>query len=298
MRFSAFSLIAVRVWYLAIVKHDEHLRLSKKPQHRIVIETPNRGTIRDRFNKPLAVNKIRYNATVIYDPIRHLPRIKWEMVDGKKQKIFYRKNYLSNLAPIWQRSCSFLKPISKTSSDSKASLFPNTPFILKENISEAEYYRLHIMERDWPGLSVQITAERHYPRGKIGASLLGYMGAINEREYLAIQNELGSLEEYLKDKENGLPIALPKGYLTTKDVKKRVLELKDRSYTINSRVGKSGIEGRFDEELRGICGKKKSEVDIKGKFRCASFLNRMERPEAGASSSRFPASSKSMPRSF
>ncbi len=260
----AFSLIAVRVWYLAVVKHDEHLRLSKRPQQRVIIETPNRGTIRDRFNHPLAVNKIRYNASIIYEPIRHLPGIKWMNRDGKRQKIYFRREYIEKFADHLAKELSLDKVFVEDMIHGKASIFPNTPFILKENISEEEYYRLHIMERDWPGMSMEITAVRHYPHGKVGSSILGYMGAIDESKHAQVRSELDQLEQYMNERRMGLPVVLPKGYTSSKEVIRRHQELKDKSYTINSRVGKSGIEGRFDEELRGICGREKVEVDIKG----------------------------------
>lgn len=260
----AFTLIAVRVWYLAVVKHEDHVRLSKRPQHRTLIETPRRGTIRDRFNCPLAVNKIRYNATVLYDPIRHIPRIEWKTIDGQRKKIYRRKEYIEELARHLASELNLDGEWVEDLIHSKASIFPSTPFVLKENLTENEYYRLKIMQRDWPGMVMQITAERHYPLGKVGASLLGYMGAIDEGKHRSVRAELTLLEQYLNDRKLGLPVVLPKGYLSSKEVERRYRELKDKSYTINSRIGKSGIEGRFDEQLRGICGKQKIEVDIRG----------------------------------
>lgn len=260
----AFSLIAVRVWYLAVVKHEEHVRLSKRPQHRVMIQIPSRGTIRDRYNRPLAVNKIRYNASIVYEPIRHLPRIKWETIDGKRQKVYYRKEYIERFSAHLAKELNLDPTYVEDVIYGKASIFPNTPFVLKENISEDEYYRLHIMERDWPGMAMEILAVRHYPMGKVASSILGYMGAINESKHAQIRGELNLLSQYLSERKMGLPVVLPKGYTSSKEVIRRYQELKDKSYTINSRIGKSGIEGKFDEELRGICGKEKVEVDIKG----------------------------------
>ena len=260
----AFSLIAIRVWYLAIIKHEEHAQLAKRPQQRTLIEIPNRGTIRDRFNIPLAVNKIRYHAAILYEPIRHIPRSRWEIKEGKKKKVFLRKEYIEKFAHHFAKELGLDKQFVEDMIHSKASIFPHTPFIMKENLSEQEYYRLHIMERDWPGMSLQISAERHYPQGKVASSILGYMGSINDTKHIAIKSELNCLEQYLNDRKKGLPVVLPKGYMSSKEVYLRSQELKDKSYTINSKVGKAGIEAYFDEDLRGICGKKKIEVDIQG----------------------------------
>lgn len=261
----AFLLIGLRVWYLAIVKHEEHVELAKRPQHKLTIEPANRGTIRDRFNIPLAVNRIQYNASICYDPIRHLPRVKIiKDASGKKQRIFYRKEYItkfaSHLASCLDLDATYIEDLIW----SKAAIFPNTLFVIKEDISEEEYYRLHIMERDWPGLSMEISSRRHYPLDKVASNILGYMGPISSNEHFRIREEMTVLENFLKDRELGLPVVLPLGYMSSKEVRRRYQELKDRTYTINSRVGKLGIEGRFDDQLRGTSGKLKQEVDIKG----------------------------------
>ena len=33
--------------------------------------------------------------------------------------------------------------------------FPHTPFILKEDLSEQEYYQLKMMEKDWVGIRTE-----------------------------------------------------------------------------------------------------------------------------------------------
>ena len=66
----AFLMITLRVWYLATIKHEEYQEKALRPQRRIVVEPAARGTIRDRFNIPLAINKVQYNAAVWFDRIR------------------------------------------------------------------------------------------------------------------------------------------------------------------------------------------------------------------------------------
>ena len=261
----AFLLIAIRVWYLAVIKHEEHKELALRPRQKVVIEIPNRGTIRDRFNIPLAVNKIQYNAAVIFDPIRNLPRITYEKDSaGKRKRVYFRKEYITKLSSYLADALDLDPVYIEDLIHSKLSLFPNTPFILKENLSEEEYYRLHIRERDWPGLTMQISSRRHYPKGTLGANILGFLGSIGEKEFLNIQHELKELDQFLKDRSDGLPTILPKGYLSAREVKERYQELKNKSYPLQSKIGKSGVEAKFDDQLRGISGKKKYEIDVRG----------------------------------
>lgn len=279
--FFFFFLVTIRIWYLSVICHEDHVRLAKKPAYRTIVEFPKRGTVRDRFNEPLAVNKIQYNASICYEGIRRIPRIQYKRVmqeetsglfrkkkklTAKKVRVYPRREYIGHLAKMLAEKLDLDATLLEDMVYSKAALFPNTPFVIKEDIDEATYYRLRILQKDFPGLEMQISSKRYYPRGKVAANILGYMGAINEREHLSIRSEIELLTSYLNDRKNGYPTPLPKGYKNTKDVQKRLFELKEKSYTINSKVGKSGIEGRFDRDLRGICGKKRYEVDIHGNY--------------------------------
>src|SRR5438552_539930 len=74
----AFVFIIIRVWHLSVIQHEKKEEDSKRPQRRLVIEPAKRGTIRDRFNIPLAINRIQYQAALQYCPIRQIPSIRWE----------------------------------------------------------------------------------------------------------------------------------------------------------------------------------------------------------------------------
>ena len=81
----------------------------------------------------------------------------------------------------------------------KASLFPHVPFVMKSNISEQQYYRLRALEREWLGLHAAITVERTYPLGKTAASVIGHLGAISQKEYLHIAEEIDLLQQMIAE---------------------------------------------------------------------------------------------------
>ncbi len=92
-------LILFRVWHVAVVQHDEKIEEARKPQERVVIERAERAAIYDRFNIPLATNKVQYNAAVSYGRIRELPRWVWKTdEEGKRVKYYLRKEYITQLA--------------------------------------------------------------------------------------------------------------------------------------------------------------------------------------------------------
>ncbi|MCB1107722.1 MAG: hypothetical protein KDK76_06480, partial [Chlamydiia bacterium] len=224
------------------------------------------GTIRDRFNIPLAINKVQYNVAVCYDRIREIPLVTWEKRGKGKVKVYERRRHIEDLAAMLGKTLD-MDPIAiEDLIYSKASIFPNTPFVIKEDISEELYYRLRLMEKDWTGLTMQRGTKRYYPQGKVGSDLIGYMGAINQKQYLAIAEEIETLSSYLNEREEGAPVPLPKGFHSSHEVDLRLKELREKAYTIHTQVGKTGIEGKFDQALRGFYGKREIELGAKGRF--------------------------------
>lgn len=78
-----------------------------------------------------------------------------------------------------------------------------------------------------PGIQVSIEPVRYYPQGELAAHLLGYLGKISQPS---------EIEKYVNEKK----------------------------YSPNDIIGKTGIEEKFEDELRGISGVKRVEVDVYG----------------------------------
>ena len=260
-------LILVRVWYLSIIQHDEHAEKARRPKRRTVIEKVERATVRDRFNIPIALNKIQYNAGVCYADIRQIPGVRWEKnAEGKRIRIPVRSEYIKNLSELLASELQMDAQAIEDTIHGKASLFPHTPFILKEDLTEEEYYRLKMLEKDWAGIVTEKGSKRDYPLGKIGSDVIGYMGAISSKEYYSIAEELKALQDYLAKRESGEVAVLPKGFHNPLEVRERWKALQEKAYRINDLVGKAGVEGAFDADLRGYAGKKTYEVNTKGNF--------------------------------
>lgn len=275
-------LILLRIWFLSVIQYDHYHELSQKPRTRTVIERPERGTIRDRFNILLAHNAPQYNVAVCYADIRQIPSIRWEKDEnGKKVRIFARRKYIEEFSQFLAKKLEQDPLDIEDLIHGKACLFPHTPFVLKEDIPEALYYRLKGAEKDWPSLSMQQSEKRVYPQGKLACDVIGYMGAISEREYLQIGQEMKALRAYLKEHDGGQPVFLPKGFSSPDEVQNRLLDLEEMAYTINDHLGKSGIEASFDEKLRGSIGKSFYEVDIKG-----NMLKKLPEEKAATSGER------------
>lgn len=244
----SFLAIILRVWHLGVIEREGKLLEAQKPQQRTFLVRANRGTICDRFHIPMAINQIAYNAAIYYAQISEIPSIEWK----GNVKIYARKEYIRNLSEVLGKTLHLDPDRIEDLIHSKAALFPHVPFIVKAALTEEEHYKLRMLEKDWPGIYAEIASIRSYPLGKTGCSLIGTMGAINQREYSAIAEELSELQR-------------ASDFFDCGDLE-RLQELKEKAYSINDLVGKTGIEAQFETELRGFFGKKTFEVDQKGRF--------------------------------
>ncbi|MCE5318344.1 MAG: hypothetical protein LLG04_13420 [Parachlamydia sp.] len=257
----ALLLIVLRVWHLEVVQYDEKLEQSLKPQHRTILEPARRGTIRDRFNQPLAVNTMKYNAAILYSELRQVPAVVWEKgADGKKVRRFKRREYIKRLAELLGDELQLDAQRIEDLVHAKATFYYQMPFLIKEDITEKEYYRLKMLEKDWRGIHVQQVPRRSYPRGKVGADVVGYMGAINREEYERILHEIADVEAFLENCSEAEDMA------AADEAKEHLMALKEQAYSIHDAIGKSGIESSCERLLRGYHGRKTYYSDAKGNF--------------------------------
>ncbi|MEZ5315330.1 MAG: penicillin-binding transpeptidase domain-containing protein [Chlamydiales bacterium] len=260
-------LILIRIWHLSVLQHQEKLEESRKPQEKVVIERANRATICDRFHIPMAVNKVQYNAAIAYGGISDLPRIVFKKnFEGKRVKNFYRRDYIKALSEKLSEELHLDPERIEDLIHSKAAILGNVPCILKEDISEEEYFRLKMLEKDWPGLYAEIAPKRYYPMGPVGGDVVGYIGPISAIEYKEITQELHELRESIMMWKEGDHSPFPQEYQTVEEVQQRLKQLEKKAYTINDFVGKMGVEAVFDEQLRGFRGRHRYLVDTRGNF--------------------------------
>ncbi|MCB1119254.1 MAG: hypothetical protein KDK65_04775, partial [Chlamydiia bacterium] len=245
-------IISIRIWHLAIIQHDRREEEAKRPQHRVMIEPTKRATIRDRYNLPLAINKIEYQATILYENLTAIPRIAWELDEtGKKVKRFKRRTYIRELSEYLAKELNLGADRIEDLIHSKAAIYGNRPYIIKENIDEQTFFRLKGHEREWPGLLARPYPKREYPQGKVAGEILGYLGAISKEEYEAILSERNALKELLAEEYSEA------GH-------QRLLDLDEMAYSMHDTVGKAGIEKQYERQLRGFQGKTHYLADAKG----------------------------------
>ncbi len=107
---------------------------------------------------------------------------------------------------------------------------PN-PYTFAQGVSRDTVAIIEENSQSLPGVNTQITTIREYPNGAIAPHLIGSIGVISQEEYD---------------------------------------ELKDKGYAYNDRLGKNGIEGAFESQLRGTAGKQVIETTRTGSVASAT----------------------------
>ncbi len=258
-------IIFFRVWHLSILQRDKYLLEAQKPQTRTILLHANRGEIYDRFGKPLAINRICYNASIYYSHIKQIPSIRRQKdMAGSRLCYYPRKDYIQKLSQLLAKELDLQADLIEDLIHSKASLLPHVPYVIKKNISEKQYYRLKLFEREYTGLHAEITTQRYYPYGKSACNILGYMGKISPKEYLSIACKIEHLQKILDHEEE--EYYLIEGYNSRQEVINELFFLKEKAYTYNDLTGKAGLEKVYEQTLRGNHGKSQFLVNNKGVF--------------------------------
>lgn len=252
--------IFLRVWFLSVINYEKMQKLSVLPRRKAITLNPTRGLITDKNHHLLAKNKKCFDVLISYIDIKQIPQNEYFFENGLRIKSPKRKIYIQDLARLLEDHLDLTAEEIEDFIYGKAALFQDTPVVLKQNISEKSYHRLKILEKDWPGLKVQISQKRDYPYQKLGCHIVGYLGAIDSLTYKKTSLEKKILKQYIDEREKGLTPLLPQGYNNPFEVRERYHELCDKNFNLQDLVGKDGIEKTFDHKLKGGAGKKMIET--------------------------------------
>jgi penicillin-binding protein 2 len=203
-----FSVLGFRLWFLQILSGDTYVAMANNNRVRTVDVPAPRGVIYDRNLDPLVKNRAGLSVGIL--PMDLPPADSQERV-----------RVIQRLAQL------LLMP--EEDIRAKITQSVNDPYrvtIIREDVPEdsiVAYLKEHSLE--FPGVRVEVSYLRQYPKKAFATHLLGYVGEISA-------DQLG-LEQF------------------------RVLKA-------GAQVGKDGVEEVYDQYLRGTDGSRKVEVDAAG----------------------------------
>ena len=161
---SLLTTLAVRSWYLQVVKHQDYQTRSN--DNRITIQPlpPKRGLIYDRNGVLLAENRSIYSLEIIPEKVTNIE----QALEGLQSiGLIEEKHFLAFLEK--------LKGVRRFKS-----------LVVKSRLTENEVAKFAVNGHNFPGVSVQARLVRNYPFGEQAVHALGRVGRINDRELAQI----------------------------------------------------------------------------------------------------------------
>ena len=193
-----------RLYQLQVIEADRYRVLADENRINLQLLPPPRGRIFDRFGQPLAENQQNYRLIVVPEQAGDLENALLA---------------LGTLVPMSeQERARILREASRRRSF--------VPITVRENLTWREVSRIEVSAPDLPGVIIEVGESRRYNFGARAAHLVGYVGAVSEKEL-----------------DEGDPVLSLPGF----------------------RVGKSGVERVFEGALRGKAGSRQVEVNAVGR---------------------------------
>jgi penicillin-binding protein 2 len=156
-----FLLLAARLVYLQVLRHDELNEQAENNRTAIVPIVPNRGLILDRNGIVLASNYSAY--TLEITPSR-LP--------GQLDRVI---DELSTVVDIQARDRRRFKKLLEESKS-----FESLP--IRTKLTDEEVARFAAQRFRFPGVEIKARLFRSYPYGELASHVIGYIGRINQAE--------------------------------------------------------------------------------------------------------------------
>jgi len=202
-----FGILASRFFFLQMARYEHYQTLAENNRISLVPIVPNRGLILDRNGVLLAHNFFVYTL---------------EITPAKVNDVEETINDIGRLVEVSSLDRKRFKKLRAQSHN-----FESVP--LRTHLNEAEAARFAVNRYRFPGVDIKSRLFRHYPQGKMGSHLIGYIGRIND-------NDLASLEK--------------SGDLS--------------NYKGSDHIGKGGLEQYYERNLHGTTGFQQVEIDADG----------------------------------
>jgi penicillin-binding protein 2 len=155
-----FFLVASRLVYLQLVRHEDLLEQAENNRTAIVPVLPNRGLILDRNGIVLASNYSAYTLEVTPSRINNLEQT------------------IEELAGVLDITPRDRRRFKKLLEESKS--FESLP--LRTRLSDEEVAKFAAQRFRFPGVEIKARLFRNYPYGELASHVVGYIGRINPAE--------------------------------------------------------------------------------------------------------------------
>ena len=203
LQVGVFGVLASRLYYLQVMKGAQYRTQAEENRINMRLLPPPRGQILDRNGAPLAINQQNYRLVLLPEQVEDLKalldniNLELALTDAERKKI--------------ERDFRMTRGFNAV--------------LVRDNLSWDQVAALSLKNLQLPGTDIESGEVRTYPYGDVTAHIIGYVGAVSEKE--------------LKDDQPELTVP---GF----------------------RIGKNGVERFHDLALRGDAGNVQLEVNAHG----------------------------------
>jgi len=153
----AFGVLAVRLFWLQVVKHDDLHRRAEEQRTALVPVTANRGLIRDRNGIVIAENFSAYTL---------------EINPRRVEDVAATIDELAQVVDIQPRDRRRFKKLHDELKGAES-------IPIRTRLSDEEVARFTAQRYRFPGVDLRARLFRHYPLGDVGSHMLGHIGRIS-----------------------------------------------------------------------------------------------------------------------
>ena len=231
---SLFLALFMRLWFLQGIDRTEFEAASVSNRLRVIHEEAPRGRILDRNGRVLVDNRTSIVVALDREPLRKL-----DQAERDEMFVDLADTLVSFGVP------AKVSDVEKAYEDKRYA--PQAYVPVAEDVTEdVEIYLAERGDR-FPGVVVERKAVRVYPYGNVAVHLLGYVGQINSEELIDRGGTVpGSVSTTTTEPEAALQVSTGK------------------EYQLGDSIGKTGVERSYEDDLRGVPGKRTIEVNAQG----------------------------------
>lgn len=266
--------IVVRLFQLQIIESDKYKGISKTRRITSYPLDSVRGSIFDRHGNVLAVDQHTFDISVQYKNLLYsavtynnnaISRIH-EMEVHKKtkkscgechenQEVWLKKlSQLLHIPPkkLLEGANQVIERVEKLKQNMEQKygrairIREETDFYpVASNVDWEKVIQIEIDQDNFPGIRITPRPKRIYPEQELASHILGYMSKLNEDEWKVHSSNWNNFILASSSAGNDTASLLYDGYAK------------------NDTVGRAGVEAQYEEELRGLRGKRFEEIICK-----------------------------------
>lgn len=237
----AWTGLVARLFQLQVLESNRYAAMAEENHIKLALAAPRRGRILDRFGRPLAAHRRAGRVSIIPegtdDPQATLRRIS-ELIDIEPERLERAERDIYNAR---RRNAAFV------------------PVTVQNELTYEDFARMNVHAAEIPGVDVEMALTRSYPRGRDFAHVLGYVARPNTKDMSRLEDylllEAGMNPEHAYDRDMT-------GNSQERGELRRIRQLLKHP---DFRTGRSGLELKADDWLRGQRGSKRLVTNAAGR---------------------------------